>query len=192
MKTAYELAKAEIGVKEIVGDKDNPVVIGYFRDSFNPQIKDDETAWCAAFVGAMLERSGVASTRVLTARSYLNWGVPVSLADAEKGDIVVFSRGNSSWQGHVGFLDRKSDTHIWLLGGNQQNAVNVTKYAIVSKNGSLLGIRRPSPSTNITTVVEEKRSMKEVAILTGIGAAFTGIVTWATTQWDAIIQYLGF
>ena len=34
----------------------------------------DEVPWCAAFVGACLERAGIASTRSLMARSYLGWG----------------------------------------------------------------------------------------------------------------------
>lgn len=135
--TAYELAKAEIGTVEWTNG-DNPKVIEYFRDAGHPQVKNDETAWCAAFVGAMLNRSGGKGSGLLTARSYLDWGVPVDRKDAREGDIVIFSRGNSSWQGHVGFFVTDNLDTITVLGGNQANAVNRRAYS--AKN--LLGIRR--------------------------------------------------
>ena len=135
--TPYELAQAEIGTVEWT-DGDNPKVVAYFRDAGHPQVKNDETAWCAAFVGAMLNRAGLKGTGLLTARSYLNWGVPVDREDAREGDIVVFTRGNSSWQGHVAFFVKDNGDTITVLGGNQNNAVNRRAYGA----GSLLGIRR--------------------------------------------------
>lgn len=138
---AYELAEKEIGTVEW-RDGHNPKVIAYFRDAGHPEVKDDETAWCAAFVGAMLRRAGMQSTGMLTARSYLNWGVAVDRKDAKAGDIVILKRGNSSWQGHVGFFVRDSGTSITLLGGNQANAVNRRAYNV--DKGQLLGIRRAS------------------------------------------------
>lgn len=135
--TAYEFAKAEVGTVEWT-DGSNPKVIGYFRDAGYPAITDDATAWCAAFVGAMLTRAGQKASGLLTARSYLDWGVPVERKDAREGDIVIFSRGNSSWQGHVGFFVKDHGDVITVLGGNQSNAVNRRPYAATR----LLGIRR--------------------------------------------------
>lgn len=144
---AYELAEKEIGTVEW-RDGHNPKVVAYFRDAGHPQVKDDETAWCAAFVGAMLRRAGMKSTGMLTARSYLNWGAPVARADAKPGDIVILKRGNSSWQGHVGFFVRDNGTSITVLGGNQANAVNRRAYSV--DKDQLLGIRRaadvPTPA----------------------------------------------
>jgi len=143
---AYELAKAEIGTVEW-GDGSNPKVVAYFKDSGNAGVKDDETAWCAAFVGAMLKRAGMKGTGKLNARSYLEWGTRVDRKDAREGDVVVFKRGNSSWQGHVAFFVKDNGSTITVLGGNQSNAVNRKAYPAAS----LLGIRRavstPSPST---------------------------------------------
>jgi uncharacterized protein (TIGR02594 family) len=95
-------------------------------------------AWCAAFVGHCLERAGLRSTRKLTARSYLDWGVPVAVPDAQQGDIGVIPRGSSSWQGHVFFIDRIEGAWVWGLGGNQSDAVNVKRYPV----SKLLGVRR--------------------------------------------------
>ena len=143
-KTAYALASEEIGMQEIRGPVDNPEIVQMFADVGHAWVKDDETAWCAAFNGAMLERAGLPSTRKLNARSYLDWGQAVDLADAEPGDMVVFSRGDpNGWQGHVGFFVRNAGTHIEVLGGNQSNSVSVARYA----KSRLLGVRRyPAPA----------------------------------------------
>jgi uncharacterized protein (TIGR02594 family) len=143
--TAYELAKAEIGTVEW-RDGSNPKVVAYFKDSGNAGVKDDATAWCAAFVGAMLKRAGQKGTGKLTARSYLDWGLPVARKDARPGDVVIFKRGNSSWQGHVAFFVKDRGALIDVLGGNQADAVNVKGY----QASQLLGIRRGAADKPVT------------------------------------------
>jgi uncharacterized protein (TIGR02594 family) len=156
---AYELAKAEIGTVEWK-DGNNPKVVAYFKDSGNAGVKNDETAWCAAFVGAMLERAGMDGTGKLNARSYLEWGKPVDRSDAQPGDIVVFKRGNSSWQGHVAFFVKDRGAIIDVLGGNQANAVNIKGY----QASQLLGIRRaaqrPKPRPDTVTKPPEPATKK--------------------------------
>lgn len=144
--TPYELAKAEIGTVEWK-DGDNPKVVGYFRDAGHPEVKNDETAWCAAFVGAMLHRAGLPKTGQLNARSYLELGTPIERKDAQEGDIVIFSRGSSSWQGHVGFFVQDNGDTITVLGGNQSNAVCRRAYGVKSQTSTLLGIRRIARQT---------------------------------------------
>lgn len=143
---AYEIAKKEIGTVEW-SDGSNPKVVAYFKDAGQAGVKDDATAWCAAFVGAMLKRAGLKGTGSLLARSYLDWGVAVERENAREGDIAVFKRGNSSWQGHVAFFVKDNGSTIRVLGGNQSDAVNISSYPAAS----LLGIRRavgaPVPST---------------------------------------------
>jgi uncharacterized protein (TIGR02594 family) len=134
---AYELAKAEVGTVEWA-EGSNPKVVAYYRDAGHPEVKDDAVAWCAAFVGAMLKRAGMPNTGLLTARSYLKWGDGVNLDQAKPGDIVIFKRGNSTWEGHVAFFVRNAGTHLEVLGGNQRDAVNISRYPV----SQLLGIRR--------------------------------------------------
>ena len=55
--------------------------------------------WCAAFVNAVLEESNIQGSQSLLARSFLNWGDPVD--KPHPGDIVVFPRGKSDWEGQV-------------------------------------------------------------------------------------------
>ena len=108
------------------------------------------TEWCAAFVNAVLELDGIpgsdsVSDVPLMARSFLVWGERVDPADIQRGDVVIFPRGNQGWQGHVGFyVDTQvvNGKEIWIvLGGNQSNEV---RYDFFSPNNAL-GIRRQSP-----------------------------------------------
>jgi uncharacterized protein (TIGR02594 family) len=142
-KTANALALEAVGMQEINGPMHNPDIVQMFADVGHSWVKDDETAWCAAFVGAMLERAGLPSTRKLNARSYLDWGQPVDLKDAQPGDVVIFSRGDpNGWQGHVGFFVRHAGTHIVVRGGNQSDSVSEARYPV----SRLLGVRRyPAP-----------------------------------------------
>lgn len=135
---AYELAKAEIGTVEKAGKESNPKVVAYYHDAGHPEVKDDAVAWCAAFVGAMIKRAGGKPSGSLAARSYLKWGSPVDRQKAQEGDVVVFKRGNSDWQGHVAFFVKDNGSTITVLGGNQADAVNRRAYPAAS----LLGIRR--------------------------------------------------
>ena len=136
--TPYDIARLHLGLKEVPGDADNPDILAMYARVGHGWVEHDEVAWCAAFVGSCLEPAGERSTRSLTARSYLDWGVPVELADAQTGDIVIFKRGSSSWQGHVGFFVESRGASIAVLGGNQKDSVSVATYA----REDLLGIRR--------------------------------------------------
>ena len=136
--TPFEIAQSYIGTTEGPGPEDNPVVMEMYASVGHDWVEHDSVAWCAAFVGHCLEKAGLRSTRRLNARSYLEWGIPVDLADAQAGDIVVFSRGSKSWQGHVGFFVQTVGARIEVLGGNQSDAVNIQRYA----KSRLLGVRR--------------------------------------------------
>jgi uncharacterized protein (TIGR02594 family) len=93
------------------------------------------TEWCAAFVNAVLNESGIpgsesVSNVPLMARSFLTWGETIQ--DPNAGDLVVFPRGKAGWQGHVGFyvgsIYRNNVEYYRILGGNQNNSVNIEIY----------------------------------------------------------------
>ena len=76
--TPYDIAKTFVGTREVPGTKSNPEIIAMFRAVGHEWVEDDSlTAWCAAFVGACIERAGLRSTRRLNARSYLDWAEPI-------------------------------------------------------------------------------------------------------------------
>ena len=177
MKKVYDLARLEIGTYEWA-EGSNPRVDAYFDDVGYPSMTD-ETAWCAAFVGAMLKRCGLPHTGKLTARSYLDWGKPVDLSKAEPGDVVVLWRGSpNSWQGHVGFYDRQADGNVYLLGGNQRDMVNVSGYSI----DKVLSVRR----------MERTSKTQSTTLQAAAGAATAGAGGVATVlgSLDPVAQYI--
>lgn len=118
-------ARANIGVHEIKGLAHNPKILSWWKDIKRAGIKDDETPWCAAFVGGCLENSGIVSSRFESARSYESWGSPLSAP--AYGCVVVFSRVGG---GHVGFVvGQDSQGNLMVLGGNQGDAVNIRAFA---------------------------------------------------------------
>ena len=103
------------------------------------------TEWCAAFVNTILLENDIptsaeVSPYPLMARSFLSWGEEVE--EPKQGDILVFERGESGWQGHVGFYVStkkvNGETYYNVLGGNQSNSVSIELYP----ESKLLSIRR--------------------------------------------------
>ncbi len=134
-----EAAGRYLGIEEWPGARQNPAVLEFFQKSGNPQVHDDETSWCAAFVGAVLAELGLPNTGRLNARSYLEWGVPVGMAEAKPGDVVILWRGSpQGWQGHVAFLLGFEGDAVILRGGNQGNRVSDIPYPA----SRIVGIRR--------------------------------------------------
>ena len=131
-------AWAEFGVREIAGAGSSADVLSYYKEAGHPAIKHDDVAWCAAFAGAMLKRADVAGTGSLLARSYLGWGEPVETP--KLGAIAVLERGADPGAGHVGFVVGASGKRIFLLGGNQGDAVSVA----VFDAARVIGYRWPS------------------------------------------------
>ncbi len=120
------LAEALNGLKEGKGAANNPEVVKLFADAGFPGIKTDSTAWCAALVGAVLKRAGHAASGSLAARSYESYGV--GLKEPALGCIATKKRGNSTWQGHVFFVVGANKDHVFGLGGNQADAINVAAF----------------------------------------------------------------
>ena len=135
-----DTAWAEFGVTAIAGPAVSDRVRRYYADAGHAEIANDEVAWCAAFVGACLERSGIRCTRSLMARSYLAFGEPAQTALT--GTIGVFSRGDDPELGHVAFIVGETVDAFIVLGGNQGNAVGV----IAMPRVRLLGLRWPQES----------------------------------------------
>jgi uncharacterized protein (TIGR02594 family) len=115
------------GVTEADGAVTNPKIDEMFRVSGHGYVKDDETPWCAAFVGACLRLSGYKSSGKLNARSYKGFGE--KLDEPRPGCIVVFWRtSKTSPNGHVAFFESDTANGISVLGGNQSNSVRVQAY----------------------------------------------------------------
>lgn len=129
MVTPYKIAKGFIGLKEVKGEQHNPIILNFFASIGHSWAQTDETAWCAAFVNYCCKTAMDKHTGKLNARSFLDFGIETN--DPVEGDIVVIWRESPrSWKGHVGFFVKKDKSHVYIYGGNQANAVNVTAYPI--------------------------------------------------------------
>ena len=129
-------ARKNLGVTETKGGVHTSEVLKYWQDIKRGGIKDDETPWCAAFIGAMLERVGIRSSRFESAKSYLTWGDQI--VEPCVGCIVVFTREGG---GHVGFcVGQDKNGNLLILGGNQGDAVNVKAFP----RSRVSGYRYPS------------------------------------------------
>jgi len=124
---AFNLAMQNWGTEAIPGGQSNPAVLAYFKDAGHPEIKDDDTPWCAAFLNAMLKRCGLPTTGSLAARSFLTWGVPT--VSPQLGDVVVLWRGTKDGPfGHVGFVTAVYKNWVYVLGGNEANKVEIAPF----------------------------------------------------------------
>jgi len=123
-----EKALSQYGVKEILGKKNNPQIIQYFKETnLNFKHFSDETAWCSAFINWVAKTSGYEFSGKLTARSWLKVGE--SIEKPIPGDIVVLWRESpSSWKGHVGIYIRETRRYVYVLGGNQKKMVCIKAY----------------------------------------------------------------
>ncbi|WP_293372260.1 TIGR02594 family protein [Nevskia sp.] len=132
-------ARKHVGLREIKGAKHAPQILKWWS-AIRAPFTDDETPWCAGFVGGVLEACNIKSSRSAAARSYLKWGI--ALERPIPGCIVVFWRGlPSSASGHVAFvagLDRKG--RLMCVGGNQADAVTMAPFAV----DRVLGYRWPA------------------------------------------------
>jgi uncharacterized protein (TIGR02594 family) len=151
-------ARKLIGLKETVGASSNPAIVQMWRDIKRSGIKDDATPWCAAFVGAMLERAGVRSTRFESAKSYLDWGQLLALPVV--GCVVVFTREGG---GHVGFaVGRDKAGNLLVLGGNQGDAVNVKAFPVSRVTGYRWPADLAVPTDPLPTLDAAQFSEREV------------------------------
>lgn len=121
-------ARDAIGTREIKGSKHNPKILQWWT-AIRAPFTDDETPWCAGFVGGIFESCNIRSTRKANARSYNNWGM--GLDKPAYGCVVTFWRGKKNgWSGHVGFVvGQDIKGNLWVLGGNQNDRVKISRYS---------------------------------------------------------------
>lgn len=163
-----QMAASQIGTLEWKRGS-NPKVEEYLAYGFSKSNKKtslkDSVPWCSGFVAWCLEKCGRESTNSLMARSYENWGLSTK-KDPLPGDIVVFYRSTkASGKGHVGFfVGFSSEGNILCLGGNQNDAVNITEYGL----GRMTDIRRSSKAPKYSKTEIKKLESLADKILSGV------------------------
>lgn len=89
-----------------------------------------QTKWCAAFVNSSLAQVGIKGSGSLTANSFQKWGTSIDPSLAQKGDVLLQTRGLGAGVagGHVGLATGASRIQggaeqLQMLSGNSGNSV---------------------------------------------------------------------
>ncbi|MEH6814532.1 MAG: TIGR02594 family protein [Motiliproteus sp.] len=124
MKTAL----AEVGQNEVAGKKANPRILEYFKSSkfWGTDDSGGANAWCASFVSWVMEQNGFSPvSNAFRAKEWASFGKKIS--HPVYGAIGIKSRQGG---GHVAFVVGQSadGKHLYMLGGNQGNMVQIKRY----------------------------------------------------------------
>lgn len=132
-----KIAFSQIGTKEVTGVGSNATILSWARElNISNVYNDDAIPWCGLFIAMVVNRSGREPVqKPLWARSWLQWGKRAQVAML--GDILVFERKGGG--GHVAIYIAEDKDHYHVLGGNQTDAVTITRI----EKKRCIGIRRP-------------------------------------------------
>jgi|GEM_PF-2471965 len=166
------------GVREYPGGENNPAILGWasFIGGTWPEMaayaalyRSDDIAWCGLTMAYALAKNGIRppfgdkdTDRFLWANSFPAWGLRL---DAPRPGCIVVFRWKSG-RGHVGLLDRVAGGTLWVLGGNQSDAVTVAPF---SWDSSVVGFFWPpelaaQPSTLRTPAAVRMRMGKAITL----------------------------
>lgn len=125
-----------LGTVETPGVKNNPVILGWASEvGLDKSYSADSVPWCGLFAAVVSKRAGKEIVKdPLWARNWSNFGK--ASPSPSLGDILVFIRDGG---GHVGFYIAEDDTAYHVLGGNQGDAVTITRIA----KARCIAVRRP-------------------------------------------------
>lgn len=128
----YKTASKYIGVHELDGPASNPQIKKWIKDAAEWLDPDDsKTAWCGCFRAALGYETGTGVVSApYRAVNWINWGRSIIKRDRNiwpQGSTVIMGRPGGY---HVALLDRITGDYMWLLGGNQSDSVNISRFPI--------------------------------------------------------------
>lgn len=118
----------------------NPNIMAWAREvGVRAWYTDDSVPWCGLFIGVVAKRCGYEfpPAKLLSALAWQAWGVPVPNSEAKLGYVMIFSRGKG--YGHVALYIGEDAESYYVLGGNQSNAVTITRI----EKSRLVAVRKP-------------------------------------------------
>jgi len=131
MPVWLRLAYSHLGLREIRGSSHNAEILGWWERLSLP-FKDDETPWCAGFVNAMVQASGLPIVGKNRAAA-LGWrwnAYGIRLSGPALGAVMSMERPSKPGSGHMTFVaGRDKNGNIMGLGGNQGNMVSINPYS---------------------------------------------------------------
>jgi uncharacterized protein (TIGR02594 family) len=149
-------ARKMLGKNENIDEKELTDYLNAYSGSYLSTVKGAANAWCARFVNATLEASGVKGNKSMSAASFKTFGQEVynpasgneGLTNARPGDIVVIGRQGGSGS-HVAIFEGYDPLtgKVKVIGGNQSDSVSETTY----HQRQIQAIRRATGSDKATT-----------------------------------------
>lgn len=122
-----DIARQKLSLHE---SRDKSVLMGFLKLGKGTIGDPSKTPWCGDFVETCVAVALSQEPVLDNPYAAINWLKFGKATTARYGAILVFHRGDpKSWQGHVGFYVGEDDTHYHVLGGNQSNAVTVSRIA---------------------------------------------------------------
>lgn len=122
-------ARSLIGVREVPGAGNSATIMGWAKrlgaKVLGITYAADSVPWCGLFAAHVMAHVGIVPPPVaVRASEWGKWGR--KLLAPRPGCILTFTREGG---GHVGFYVGEDDTHLHVLGGNQGDAVSITRIA---------------------------------------------------------------
>lgn len=116
------------GTKETAGDKDNPEILDWATELGIQNYQHDSIAWCGLFMAVVAHRAGKTVVKEpLWARNWLKFGAS---CEPELGAVLTFWRddkpGDKKYS-HVGIYAAEDAEAFYVIGGNQQDSVRVSR-----------------------------------------------------------------
>lgn len=146
-------AESLLSTKETPGSGNNPTILTWAKSIGGwvaSYYKQDSIPWCGLFTIWCFKANDIKVSLDNPLYS-LNWLKFGTKTDPCYGAIMVFSRTDG---GHVGFYVSEDAEAYHILGGNQENSVNVTR---VSKS-RFKGARWPTGLEDLKTPGRIKRT----------------------------------
>lgn len=150
-------ARRKMGLHE---RRDNSLLRRWLRSDGATLGDPARLPWCGDYVEtciALTQPDEDLPANPYGARNWLSFGIPVQ---PQVGAVLVFWRGRrDGWQGHVGFYVGEDATHYHVLGGNQSNAITITRV----RKDRLLGARWPDTAERPNGIIARRPAIGTVS-----------------------------
>ena len=135
-----------LGTKEVPGQGSNQAIMGWAR-ALRIDYGDDDIPWCGLFVAHCIASQLPEEPLPGNPLGARQWAKLGQECTPQPGAVMVFWRGSKrGWKGHVGFYWGEDSTTYHVLGGNQSNAVTISRM----KKNRFLNARWPETALDPT------------------------------------------
>ncbi len=166
MSKLIDIASAELGTTEIEGARHNHRILKYAHEAGFDWVNDDETPWCSIFLNWVTHKAGYERSKDARSKSWRDVGRVVK--NPQPGDVILFgTKGSLDKIYHVGIFTGFSEDgrKVFCLGGNQTNAVSISKmwrfevagYRRLETTSSVIDLTGEEDTQEVKKITEKKQ-----------------------------------